>query len=292
MSKSKTAKVNSNENFPMFGGGASLAAAQIQQQQAIPSVLSESGQSTKLTLAAIAYDIAVRAKREQFGDPEKAIIYQIFLREFDKLKDSFASCITIYPVGHRLAFLRRFESLCNNVSCTLHKSLKTGTIQGSNYKNLDTEQKDLFRELKTLTKIIEDKQTELLRKILAEAETYQLANKQAAEKLAEASGGKAETKGENWHNEDFTKVRWDGKTYKFDTQQQTLAIKYLWENKRAREKNIGEVIGSSADNFRLFHIFRQKGKKKTKMHPAWGTMIVPDGKGVYALAEKKNPPKK
>jgi len=186
VSKSK-AKVNSNENFPMFGGGASLAAAQIQQQQAIPSVLSESGQSTKLTLAAIAYDIAVRAKREQFGDPEKAIIYQIFLREFDKLKDSFASCITIYPVGHRLAFLRRFESLCNNVSCTLHKSLKTGTIQGSNYKNLDTEQKDLFRELKTLTKIIEDKQTELLRKILAEAEAYQLANKQAAEEPTKAS---------------------------------------------------------------------------------------------------------
>ena len=180
----------------MFGGGASLAAAQIQQQQAIPSVLSESGQSTKLTLAAIAYDIAVRAKREQFGDPEKAIIYQIFLREFDKLKDSFASCITIYPVGHRLAFLRRFESLCNNVSCTLHKSLKTGTIQGSNYKNLDTEQKDLFRELKTLTKIIEDKQTELLRKILAQAEAYQLANKQAAEKLAEASGGKTKIRAE------------------------------------------------------------------------------------------------
>ena len=96
---------------------------------------------------------------------------------------------------------------------------------------------------------------------------------------------------DNWHNNDFTEVLWNGKKYKFNTPQQTLAVEYLWANKRAREKSIGEAIGSEADNFRLIHIFRQK-RKKAKMHPAWGKMIIPDGKGVYALAEKKNPPKK
>lgn len=72
---------------------------------------------------------------------------------------------------------------------------------------------------------------------------------------------------DNWHNDDFTQVIWNGKEYEFDRLQQALAIKYLWENKRAREKSIGEAIGSEADNFRLIHVFRQTGKKK-KMHPA------------------------
>jgi len=62
------------------------------------------------------------------------------------------------------------------------------------------------------------------------------------------------------------------------TSKYQISIKYLWNSKRAREKSIGEAIGSEADNFRLTHVFRQKDKK-IKMHPAWGTMIVPDGKG-------------
>jgi hypothetical protein len=102
--------------------------------------------------------------------------------------------------------------------------------------------------------------------------------------------GRAE-KDENWHNDDFTEVRWNGKRYKFDKPQQALSVAYLWNNKRAREKSIGEAIGSEADNFRLIHIFRQSGKK-AKMHPAWGTMIVADGKGIYALAESKKAQKK
>jgi hypothetical protein len=97
--------------------------------------------------------------------------------------------------------------------------------------------------------------------------------------------------GKNWHNDDFTEVRWNGRRYKFDKQQQALSVGYLWNNKRAREKSIGEAIGSEADNFRLIHIFRQSGKK-AKMHPAWGTMIIADGKGIYALAESIKAPKK
>ncbi len=96
---------------------------------------------------------------------------------------------------------------------------------------------------------------------------------------------------ENWHNDDFTEVLWNGKKYKFNKPQQALSVEYLWKNKRAREKSIGEAIGSEADNFRLIHTFRQHGKK-TKMHPAWETMIVPDGKGIFALAECKKAPKK
>ena len=95
---------------------------------------------------------------------------------------------------------------------------------------------------------------------------------------------------ENWHNDDFTEVLWNGKKYKFNKSQQALSVKYLWNNKRAREKSIGEAIGSEADNFRLIHIFRQRNKK-SKMHPAWGIMIVPDGKGIFALAECKKAPK-
>ncbi len=108
-----------------------------------------------------------------------------------------------------------------------------------------------------------------------------LVNEQAKKKPKEKNG-----QSKNWHNEDFTEVLWNGKQYKFDKPQQTLSVKYLWENKRGREKSIGEAIGSEADNFRLIHIFRQRSTK-SKMHPAWGTMIIPDGKGIYALAERK-----
>ncbi len=115
-------------------------------------------------------------------------------------------------------------------------------------------------------------------------------------KKPEDTTQKIETQGKdgqskNWHNDDFTEVIWNGKKYKFNKLQQALSVEYLWKNKRAREKSIGEAIGSEADNFRLIHIFRQ-GSTKTKMHSAWGTMIVPDGRGIYALAECKKVPKK
>lgn len=45
-------------------------------------------------------------------------------------------------------------------------------------------------------------------------------------------------------------------------------------------------IESANDYYRLRHTFRQKKGKESKMHSAWGTMIVKDGKGIYALNEK------
>jgi hypothetical protein len=109
--------------------------------------------------------------------------------------------------------------------------------------------------------------------------------------LSDLLAEEKDRQGKNWHNEDYTEVCWNGQKYKFDKLQQASAVEYLWRNRRAREKSIGEAIGSSADNFRLIHIFRQKGKK-TGMHPAWGTMIIQDGRGVFALAERKDTPKK
>ncbi len=83
-----------------------------------------------------------------------------------------------------------------------------------------------------------------------------------------------------WHNKDFTSVVWYGTEYIFN-KTQGLCIKCLWRNKYLSEKTIGEDIGSSSDNYRLIHTFRE--------HPAWMEMIVKDGcgKGIFRLSEKK-----
>ena len=90
---------------------------------------------------------------------------------------------------------------------------------------------------------------------------------------------------ENWHNDDFTKVIWNGERYAFN-KTQARVIEYLLRNKRASEESIGEYIGSDNEYYRLRHTFRQKKGNKSVMHPAWGTMIVNDGKGIYALSKK------
>lgn len=92
--------------------------------------------------------------------------------------------------------------------------------------------------------------------------------------------------GDNWHNEDYTKVLWNGEMYTFN-KTQARAVEYLWRNKRAGEMSIGGYIGSENWNYRLRHTFRQNKGGQSMMHPAWGTMIVNDGKGIYALNEKK-----
>lgn len=85
-----------------------------------------------------------------------------------------------------------------------------------------------------------------------------------------------------WHSEDFLSVVWYGKEYDFN-KTQALCVKILWDNGRLSEKTIGEKIGSVSENYRLIHTFR--GEQKN--HPAWGKMIVSDGKGIYKLSEKK-----
>lgn len=91
------------------------------------------------------------------------------------------------------------------------------------------------------------------------------------------------------HSEDFTSVLWSGERYSFSKGQQADAVRELWlaweqHTPTLSEKTIGELIGSSDDNFQLAKIFRRR--KKTggyDRHPAWGTMIQRAHKGVYQL---------
>jgi hypothetical protein len=96
---------------------------------------------------------------------------------------------------------------------------------------------------------------------------------------------------ETTHNEDFTSVRWYGVPYPFSKGRQADSVRVLWEawekkTPRLSEKAIGEKIESSSDRFRLYHVFNPKDSKsgKRKPHPAWGTMIIRVGKGIFALS--------
>jgi hypothetical protein len=94
------------------------------------------------------------------------------------------------------------------------------------------------------------------------------------------------------HSEDYTSVEWLGKKYNF-TKTQALCVRYLWtewekgEGFTLSEKTIGEKISSASDNYKLKHTFRVRHGKKYHKHPAWGTMIVSCGKGVFCLKSSK-----
>lgn len=86
------------------------------------------------------------------------------------------------------------------------------------------------------------------------------------------------------HADDFTWIVWYGTKYDFAKGNQAESIKALWESweRSGRrdgcglsEATIGQKCQSSNDNFRLAHVFRD--------HDAWGTVIRPVGKGVFAL---------
>jgi len=195
MSKSKP-KDNTPDQFCIFGSGGSLPTIiQTQQQQAIPPVLSEAGQcavqTPKYTLPLGAYFLALFAKKEQASGPEKEKIKHLFLQIAKEIKDLIASLIRQYPANERLGLQRRYQDLCQNVSRALRKSLENNTAELSDYELLSEQEKDLFRELATISGIIEDKRADLLGKILAEAQ----ANLQKSKtEPTEASGDKS---GEN-----------------------------------------------------------------------------------------------
>ena len=102
-------------------------------------------------------------------------------------------------------------------------------------------------------------------------------------------------KGKPVHSDDFTSVVWHGKSHSF-TKTQARAVRILWENwergtPTVGQETLGEIV-SGGDCFRLRNIFRivdpkAKGRKKVSLiqHPAWGTMIVPCGKGLFKLSE-------
>ncbi len=91
---------------------------------------------------------------------------------------------------------------------------------------------------------------------------------------------------------DFTFVRWYGTDYKFN-KTQAMCIRLLWlEWEKGRfglsDMTIREEIGSENNRYRLAHTFRTKDIP----HPAWGTMIQSDGKGIYQLVVPDNHQKK
>jgi len=81
---------------------------------------------------------------------------------------------------------------------------------------------------------------------------------------------------------DYRSVKWFGTSYTF-TKSQAACVKLLWEAWKADTPELNGltvVADAKVDQCRLVDVFKSKGK----MHPAWGTMIVPGGtKGTYRL---------
>jgi hypothetical protein len=92
------------------------------------------------------------------------------------------------------------------------------------------------------------------------------------------------------HGDDFTWIVFAGVKYDLVKGNQSEAIRALWESwERGGRRNgcglsentIGAKCGSASDRFRLAQVFRG--------HPAWGTIIRPSGKGVFALFLPESP---
>ncbi len=96
------------------------------------------------------------------------------------------------------------------------------------------------------------------------------------------------------HSSDFTSVNWFGTEYAFSVGNQARAIAALWREwdsggHSLSQAEIGEQIGSSANNFTLRKVFRHRDTNgKWVKHPAWGTMIQSSGKGVYRLVSPES----
>lgn len=90
------------------------------------------------------------------------------------------------------------------------------------------------------------------------------------------------------HTDDFGSVNWRGTPYTF-TDNQRIAVRVLWEHWEkglaasvtAIGKEIDHAIYGDDSNarLRLSAVFRTKRRP----HPAWGTMIVEAGQGLYRL---------
>jgi hypothetical protein len=92
------------------------------------------------------------------------------------------------------------------------------------------------------------------------------------------------------HADDYSWIVWDDVKYDLAKGNQAESIRALWESwersgKRngagLSEKTIGEKCGSSANDFRLAHAFRD--------HPVFGTVIRSVSKGTFALFAAESP---
>lgn len=88
------------------------------------------------------------------------------------------------------------------------------------------------------------------------------------------------------HTPDFRSVRWFHVRHLFSLSQARAieALWHAWEDGELAlsQKEIGEAVGSSSDDFRLKKLFKDLNSP-TGMHPAWDTMIHSLGRGQFAL---------
>lgn len=92
------------------------------------------------------------------------------------------------------------------------------------------------------------------------------------------------------HSDDFTSVNWFGTKYSFSKGAQALAVKALWEawekgGHSLTQETIAERVESSSTRFELAKVFRHRNRSRRGYvpHPAWGTMITSDRRGIYRL---------
>jgi hypothetical protein len=88
------------------------------------------------------------------------------------------------------------------------------------------------------------------------------------------------------HSDDFSSVIWYGIKYPIFNKTQALVVGLLWKEwekgtPTLSDSTIKKVIGSANERFRLRHTFRN--------HPAFGTMIKSNGKGIYQLSPPESP---
>ena len=91
-------------------------------------------------------------------------------------------------------------------------------------------------------------------------------------------------------SKDFTSLCWNEIKFAFN-KKQALCIECLfreWDKGgfHLSEKTIGEMVDSRDDNFKLSKVFRAPNKDAIGYtpHPAWKTIIVSAGKGIFKLS--------
>jgi predicted HTH transcriptional regulator len=134
-----------------------------------------------LDLALFTCRLAASAKRKKFDKRWNEKIYNCFLREAGKAKDTVMLISTHLPASERLGIVRRFQDLRQKLQFALLKSLRDKTATFYEYELLLEKQKDLIGELTALSQNIQDERLDVVRKVLAKAEADLASTKQKNE---------------------------------------------------------------------------------------------------------------
>lgn len=92
------------------------------------------------------------------------------------------------------------------------------------------------------------------------------------------------------HSQDYRSVNWFGEKYQFSPTQ-AACVHCLWEAWEEGTPAVGQetiLQNAGSESKRLVELFKGGSSKKgrSRMHAAWGTMIVPgEKKGLFQLKE-------